>query len=123
MSLDYWNWSQGAEATAVGSMLFTRGVSGTRVVTGKDSKIIGKLQAIRSLPWIFSPFPGGVHFEGWGAHTATCNTAYLTAAAAIGATIDDVKLFVKRVDKVLGKLEEDGENREVLSRKTKELMM
>jgi len=27
------------------------------------------------------------------------------------------------VDKVLGKLEEDGENREVLSRKTKELMM
>ena len=48
---------------------------------------------------------------------------YLTAAAAIGATIDDVKLFVKRVDKVLGKMEEDGENREVLSRKTKELMM
>ena len=33
---------QGADATAVGSMLFTRGVSGTRVVTGKDSKIIGK---------------------------------------------------------------------------------
>ena len=30
---------------------------------------------------------------------------------------------MKRVDKVLGKLEEDGENREVLSRKTKELMM
>ena len=67
--------------------------------------------------------PGGVHFDGWGAHTAKCNSAYLTAAAAIGATIDDVKLFVKRVDKVLGKLEEDGENREVLSRKTKELMM
>ena len=33
---------QGADATAVGSMLFTRGVSGTRVVTGKDNKIIGK---------------------------------------------------------------------------------
>ena len=30
---------------------------------------------------------------------------------------------MKRVDKVLGKMEEDGENREVLSRKTKELMM
>jgi len=97
---------QGADATAVGSMLFTRGVSGTRVVTGKDSKIIG-----------------GVLFEGWGAHTANCNKAYLTAAAAIGATIDDVKLFVKRVDKVLCKLAEDGENKEVLSRKTKELMM
>ena len=66
---------------------------------------------------------GGVHFDGWGAHTANCSQAYLTAAAAIGVTIDDVKLFVKRVDKVLGKLEEDGENREVLSRKTKELMM
>ena len=35
----------------------------------------------------------------------------------------DVKLFVKRVDKVLCKLAEDGENKEVLSRKTKELMM
>ena len=68
-------------------------------------------------------FLGGVHFDGWGAHTAKCSSAYLTAAAAIGATIDDVKHFVKRVDKVLGKLEEDGENREVLSRKTKELMM
>ena len=33
---------QGADATAVGSMLFTRGVSGTRVVTGKENKIIGK---------------------------------------------------------------------------------
>ena len=50
MRLDYLNGSQGAEATAVGSMLFTRGVSGTRVVTGKDSKIIGKLQAIGFLP-------------------------------------------------------------------------
>ena len=30
---------------------------------------------------------------------------------------------VKRVDKVLCKLAEDGENKEVLSRKTKELMM
>ena len=46
---------------------------------------------------------GGVHFDGWGAHTANCSEAYLTAAAAIGATIDDVKLFVKRVDKVLEK--------------------
>lgn len=99
---------QGKEATAVGSMLFTRGVSGTRVVTGKDSKIIG-----------------GVHFEGWGAHTNNCAQAYLTAAAAIGAEEQDVKLFIKRVDKVLGKLTEDSEDREVLavSRNTKELMM
>ena len=77
--------------------------------------------AVCSLTW-FS-FLGGVLFEGWGAHTANCSKAYLTAAAAIGATIDDVKLFVKRVDKVLCKLAEDGENKEVLSRKTKELMM
>jgi len=97
---------RGAEATAVGSKLFTRGVSGTRVVTGKEEKIIG-----------------GVHFHGWGAHTASSPSAYLTAAAAIGSTLQDVRLFVKRVDKVLGKMSEDDEDREVLSRKTKELML
>ena len=57
----------GSSATAVGSMLFTRGVSGTRVVTGQDSKTIE-----------------GHTFTGWGGHCDETDTAYLTAAAGWG---------------------------------------
>lgn len=31
---------KGKSTSEIGSMLFTRGVSGTRVVTGKDTKVI-----------------------------------------------------------------------------------
>ena len=45
----------------------------------------------------------GYTFAGFGAHTATYPCSYLTAAAAIGMTKDDVDLFIKRLDKVLAK--------------------
>ncbi|XP_063220702.1 O-phosphoseryl-tRNA(Sec) selenium transferase [Bacillus rossius redtenbacheri] len=73
--------------TMLGSMLFLRCVSGTRVVTALDHKDVG-----------------GHKFEGWGAHCSCYPVPYLTAAAAIGMRKADVDLFVHRLDKALGKL-------------------
>lgn len=96
----------GKDATNIGSMLFTRGVSGTRVVTGADNKSIED-----------------VTFFGWGAHTDNCDKAYLTAAASVGMDEEDLRLFVKRVCKVFDKIKDDKENKEILSKKTSELML
>ena len=38
---------------------------------------------------------------GWGSHYDNTDTPYITAAAAIGMTSNDINLFVKRLDKVL----------------------
>ncbi|EEB13174.1 UGA suppressor tRNA-associated protein, putative [Pediculus humanus corporis] len=73
--------------TMLGSMLFLRSVSGTRVITGNDIKDVA-----------------GCKFEGWGAHNSNYPTPYLTAAAALGIRKSDVDLFVHRLDKVLSKL-------------------
>lgn len=67
----------------LGSMLFKRLVSGSRVVTGGESSTIG-----------------GVSFEGWGAHTPNCHTPYLTAACAVGASRAEIDMFCRRLDKV-----------------------
>ena len=40
-------------------------------------------------------------FKNFGSHSDQIQTAYLTAAAAIGITKSDVDLFIKRLDKVL----------------------
>ncbi|XP_066926696.1 O-phosphoseryl-tRNA(Sec) selenium transferase-like [Clytia hemisphaerica] len=68
--------------TEFGSHLFKRSVSGTRVVTPNDEKTIGRYQ-----------------FIGWGAHYSNYPCSYLTAAAAIGATRQDIDLFLKRLEK------------------------
>merc|ERR1712226_1670155 len=69
----------------IGSMLFTRGVSGTRAATGKEEKV----------------FQGNHVFKGWGSHYDNTDVPYITAAAAIGMTHNDINLFIKRLDKVL----------------------
>ncbi|KAH9503237.1 hypothetical protein Btru_068519 [Bulinus truncatus] len=75
------------KATEIGSMLFTRNVSGTRVVAAvKDSEICGCL------------------FKNFGSHSNNYFSPYLTAAAAIGITKDDVDLFISRLEKVFLKL-------------------
>ncbi|KAF0692959.1 Aste57867_16005 [Aphanomyces stellatus] len=71
-------------ATFLGSMLFSRGVSGTRVVSTTDSKSIA-----------------GYPFPGFGAHTDAFPSPYLTAACAIGMTKPDIDLFVQRLHKAL----------------------
>ncbi|XP_038075876.1 O-phosphoseryl-tRNA(Sec) selenium transferase-like [Patiria miniata] len=76
----------GKAVSEVGSMLFKRNVSGARVVPKGVTKTIG-----------------GYDFTGYGSHCNEYTTGYLTAAAAIGITKEDVDLFVKRLDKVLAK--------------------
>ena len=70
--------------TQLGSQLFLRCVSGTRVVSNHDSKVIN-----------------GHDFRGWGSHHDSYPTAYLTAAATIGMTTLDVEQFLHRLTKVM----------------------
>ena len=74
--------------TMIGSMLFTRGVSGTRVVSTTELKTID-----------------GYKFHGWGSHTSnTNNVPYLTAAASIGVKKDEIDTFIDKLDKILIKV-------------------
>ncbi|KAK4321466.1 hypothetical protein Pmani_007726 [Petrolisthes manimaculis] len=77
--------------TQLGSMLFRRGVSGTRVVTATDNKTIA-----------------GHQFIGWGSHCNNYPYPYLTAAAGIGMENEDMKLFLERLGKCLGKTVVEG---------------
>ncbi|GLV31937.1 Sec synthetase [Carabus blaptoides fortunei] len=80
------------QLTSVGAMLFIRNVSGARVITTRESKTIS-----------------GYEFTGWGAHSPSYTVAYLTCASTIGMTSEDVDVFVKRLDKVLSKLNRRNE--------------
>ncbi|XP_066576887.1 O-phosphoseryl-tRNA(Sec) selenium transferase isoform X2 [Amia ocellicauda] len=70
--------------TQLGSMLFTRQVSGARVVP------LGTEQTV-----------SGHTFRGFMSHSAHYPCPYLNAASAVGITRDDVALCVKRLDKCL----------------------
>lgn len=80
--------------TELGSMLFTRCVSGARVVPRGQSKDIG-----------------GHILQGFQSHTNSYHCAYLTAAAAVGMTKEDVDLFIKRLDKVMAKVRKSQKRR------------
>ena len=73
------------DSTELGSMLFKRCISGTRVVA-----INGKSKSI-----------GGFQFKNWGSHTDYYPLSYITAAAAIGVTKEDVNAFIKKLEIVL----------------------
>ena len=70
--------------TQLGSQLFLRCVSGTRVVSNLDQKVIN-----------------GYEFRGWGSHHNSYPTSYLTAAATIGMTAVDVEQFLHRLTRVM----------------------
>lgn len=70
--------------TALGSQLFTRLVSGARVVVPTGSKRVE-----------------GVHFEGFGAHVRDYPTAYFTVASALGQRDEEIDLFARRLGVVL----------------------
>lgn len=72
----------GKPVTFLGSMLWSRCVSGTRVIAP------GKKQSV-----------GGVSFEGYGSSHDAYPCAYLTAAAAIGTTRGEVDEFCVRLVK------------------------
>ena len=68
--------------TFFGSMLFSRCVSGTRTVPlGKSLEV------------------GGITFQGYGAHHDCYPVPYLTAAASLGMTHQDVDDFCVRLRK------------------------
>jgi len=73
--------------TLLGSMLFSRNVSGSRAVSGGGSKTVA-----------------GIEFPGYGAHADAYPTPYLTAAAAMGMTTEDVGVYCKRLDVTLKEL-------------------
>ncbi|KAF6259689.1 selenocysteine synthase [Scenedesmus sp. NREL 46B-D3] len=69
-----------ADVTFFGAMLWARNVSGTRVLTS------GKQQTV-----------GGITFADYGCHISGYPHPYLTAAAALGTTNEDVDAFVVRL--------------------------
>ena len=70
--------------TEFGSKLFLRCVSGTRVVSGRETNAIN-----------------GIEFKGWGAHCNNYPTPYLTAAATVGMEESDIEQFLHRLSKLL----------------------
>ena len=91
------------DVTMLGSMLFTRTCSGARAVSGEDKKKIGDM-----------------HIEGWGAHHDHFPFPYITVAAAIGMTIEDVDVFMKRLKKVLSELGKKVQKRDKKEQGTEE---
>lgn len=71
-------------ASSLGAKLFTKCVSGARVITGVDEKVID-----------------GHRFKGYGAHIDDYPVPYLTVSCAIGMTKQDADLLVQRLEKVL----------------------
>ena len=49
-----------------------------------------------------------VSFPAWGSHWDKTEAPYLTAAAAIGMTKDDIETFIRRLDKVLASSRSKG---------------
>lgn len=85
MTLEYFDKSK---VSMIGSMLFTRGVSGCRIVSTADTKMID-----------------GYKFQGWGSHISHCNNIpYLTASASLGVTKTEIDSFIDKLDKVLLKV-------------------
>lgn len=83
----------------LGSMLFTRCVSGTRVVVPSTTAVAStgstKDPTAKSI--------GPLTFPGYGSHAdAYPPGPYLTAACAIGVTREEVDEFLRRLDKTLG---------------------
>eukprot|EP00898_Chlorokybus_atmophyticus_P008630 jgi/Chlat1/8769/Chrsp90S09246 len=73
--------------TMLGSMLFSRNVSGTRVIAQGENKTVC-----------------GMKLQGFGASHDRYPVSYLTAAAAIGTTKQEVELFLDRLSKCLHEL-------------------
>lgn len=86
----------------LGSMLFTRCVSGTRVVVPSDAAGAaggeggtGKDPTAKTI--------GPLTFPGYGSHAdAYAPGPYLTAACALGVSKDEIDEFLRRLDKTLG---------------------
>uniref|UniRef100_A0A3P8Z5V6 O-phosphoseryl-tRNA(Sec) selenium transferase n=1 Tax=Esox lucius TaxID=8010 RepID=A0A3P8Z5V6_ESOLU len=90
MSLDGLQAQCDKAVTQLGSMLFTRQVSGARVVALGNEQIVS-----------------GHTFSGFMSHSESYPCPYLNAASAVGITRDDVTLCIKRLDKCLKSLRKE----------------
>ncbi|OZJ02775.1 hypothetical protein BZG36_03480 [Bifiguratus adelaidae] len=79
--------------TFLGSMLFSRSVSGTRVVPPHTTKTISG--------YSFNGFMS--HIDEYTPRLANAPTSYMTAAAAIGVKRQEIDVFVEKLQKLLGK--------------------
>ncbi|XP_055605458.1 O-phosphoseryl-tRNA(Sec) selenium transferase isoform X2 [Uranotaenia lowii] len=69
----------------IGSMLHTRGVSGCRVISVRDSKRIENHE-----------------FKAWGSHCSDpSDVPYLTVSASLGIESDEIETFIDKLEKVL----------------------
>ncbi|XP_067117514.1 O-phosphoseryl-tRNA(Sec) selenium transferase [Osmerus mordax] len=93
MSLDSLQAQGDRVVTELGSMLFTRQVSGARVVP------MGREQTV-----------SGHTFRGFMAHSEAYPCPYLNAASAVGITRHDVELSMKRLDRCLKSLRREKVN-------------
>lgn len=84
-------------ATFLGSMLFARGASGARVVAP------GKVQEV-----------AGIKFQGYGASCDNYPSAYLTVAAAIGSTKEDIDEFLRRLRTCFEEFRKKNGDREIV---------
>lgn len=91
MSLDSLQARSDRAVTQLGSMLFTRQVSGARVVPLGNEQVVS-----------------GYTFKGFMSHSEAYPRPYLNAASAIGITRDDVTLCMKRLDKCLKSLRKEA---------------
>jgi len=76
--------SVGKEISSFGAMLFSRCISGTRVIPRAQVSKIGDHE-----------------FVGFGSSTSNFPHAYMTAACAIGVSAAEVTEFFVRLDKAL----------------------
>jgi O-phospho-L-seryl-tRNASec:L-selenocysteinyl-tRNA synthase len=92
--------SSASAATYLGSMLFSRGVSGTRVVHPAATSTID-----------------GRKFTGYGSQVegGYRHGPYITAAAAIGMTTADVDVFISRLDRAIAEFLKQQKAKEVKS--------
>uniref|UniRef100_A0A6Q2ZJY7 O-phosphoseryl-tRNA(Sec) selenium transferase n=1 Tax=Esox lucius TaxID=8010 RepID=A0A6Q2ZJY7_ESOLU len=107
MSLDGLQAQCDKAVTQLGSMLFTRQVSGARVVALGNEQIVS-----------------GHTFSGFMSHSESYPCPYLNAASAVGITRDDVTLCIKRLDKCLKSLRKESSTDHLLNaQKTMEMIV
>jgi len=95
--------------TFLGSALFTRRVSGPRVVlctqpvtpSPEEPATEGEEEVKPVVKGKYKKVIDGVPFECYGAHADTYTCCYLTAACALGATRDELQLFLDRFQQAL----------------------
>jgi len=102
--------------TFLGSALFTRRVSGPRVVLcaqpdgsgeeapssgGGEGETLEAQAPSEKVKGKFKKTIDGISFQSYGAHADTYPCCYLTAACALGATKDEMEAFITRLDGAL----------------------